>query len=231
MSMTSKEILNYIYNLVMDFFYPPRCPICERYIENRSDIFCDECKGKILSVERSPKEVTPLKEIWRLTKYKEGTRELIRDLKFNNNLSWLPTINRILDKALVSSVELQKLLTKVDIATAVPLHAEREKKRGFNQVELIFNKWLSQQNIPMEKLLLRIKSTDHLYDKNIEERKKEIIGAFALAEDVTDKINGKNILILDDIFTTGTTMSECAKILQENKAAEIYGLSLASNFQ
>ena len=228
--MTSKEIFNYIRDMILDFLYPPHCPICERYIENRSDIFCDKCKGKFLAVEKSPNNIPPLKEIWRLTKYKEGTRELIRDLKFNNKLNRLPMLNRILDKVLISNVELAKLLSKIDIATAVPLHAEREKERGFNQVELIFGKWLNKQNIPMERLLLRIKSTDHLYDKNIEERRKEIVGAFTIAENVAQKIKDKRILLLDDIFTTGTTMSECAKVLQENKAAKIYGLALASNF-
>ena len=229
--MAMENIFSYFREMVIDFFYPPHCPVCERYIENRSDILCEECERKILDIRRSPEEMPPLKEIWRLTKYKEGTQQLILDLKFNNKLNGLPAINRIFDKALIKNDELPKLLNKIDIATAVPLHIEREKERGFNQVELIFNDWLNKQNIQMERLLLRTRATDHLYDKNREQRQKEVAGAFSLIEGAADKVQGKRILILDDIFTTGTTMSECAKVLQQNDSAEIYGLALASDFR
>ena len=218
--------------MLLDLFYPPHCSVCEKYIENRRDILCDECTDNILAIEKYHHNVPPLKEVWRLTKYKSGTKPLIRDLKFNKRLNTLIVINKILNKALISNTELSKLLNKIDIATIVPLHKEREAKRGFNQVELIFNDWLSQQNIPIERLLLRIRSTEHLYKfkSSKEKRMKEIIGAFALEEDAVDKIKGKRILILDDIFTTGTTMSECAKILEISGASCIYGLALASNF-
>ena len=215
----------------MDFFYPPKCPVCEKYIEDRNIIICEDCENNILSIATYPDNRPPLKEIWRLTKYKGGTQQLILDLKFNNNLDRIKIIHRILDKALIENVDLIKLIKKIDIATAVPLHNERESKRGFNQVELIFNDWLQQQNISTERLLLRTKATEHLYNLNLKERQKELNGAFALIEVAKDNIKGKRILILDDIFTTGTTMSNCAEILKLNGAAEIYGLALASDFK
>lgn len=215
--------------MVLDFFYPPHCPICEKYIENRSEFLCIECSAKILAVEplKIPKPL--LKEIWRLTRYKEGTREILHDLKFNNSTKYLPAIKKILDKVIMSKPEILQLLKKIDVAVAVPLHTDREKERGYNQVELIFNEWLTNQNIAVEKLLLRTRATNHLYDKNADERKKELAGAFATVEGAEVKIKGKRILILDDIVTTGATMSECAEILKSSGASEIYGLALASD--
>ena len=228
--MKAEEIFEYIRDMVLDFFYPPRCPICEKYIENRNDILCDECAGNILDIDCLHDPKLPIKEIWRLTKYKGGTQHIIWDIKFNKKMGELPAVNKILQKVLSSNIKLKETLKKIDIATAVPLHINREQERGFNQVELFFGEWLNQQNIPMERLLLRDRDTEHLYNKNREEREKEVGGAFSLNECAEAKIRDKQILILDDIFTTGTTMGECAKVLKDNGAAVIYGIALASDY-
>ena len=229
--MILKNIFDYICDTIADLFYPPRCPVCYKYIEDRCEILCGQCSESIMAVERYPFDRPPLKEIWRLTRYKGGTRDIILDLKFNNKLNRIAVTNKILDKALGFNIDLQKLINEIDIATFVPLHEKREKERGFNQVELIFKNWIIRQNISIERLVLRTKDTDHLYDKNLKERQQELNGAFSLVEGAGDKIKGKHILILDDIFTTGTTMSKCAEILKSNGAAEIYALALASDFK
>ena len=229
--MKAEYVFEYVRDMILDFFYPPRCPICERYIENRSDILCEECAENILDINYCSYDSSlPLKEIWRLTKYKGGTQRIIWDIKFNKKMGELPAINKILQNVLSSNIKLKAMLKEIDIATAVPLHINREQERGFNQVEVFFGEWLNQQNIPMERLLLRDRYTDHLYDKNREERKKEVGGAFSIIEGAEIKIKGKKILLLDDIFTTGTTIGECAKVLNSNGAAEIYGIALASDY-
>ena len=228
--MKAEDIFEYICDMVLGFFYPPRCSICERYIENRSDILCEKCSSNILDIDCSYDSGLPLKEIWRLTKYKGGTQRIIIDVKFNKKMSKLPAINKILQKVLSSSNKLKAMLKKIDVAIAVPLHVNREQERGFNQVELFFSEWLNHQNIAMERLILRDRDTDHLYDKNRQEREKEVGGAFSVIEGAEAKIKGKKILLLDDIFTTGTTMGECAKVLKSAGAAEVYGIALASDY-
>ena len=228
--LTVRKFFDYISSMVLDFFFPPRCPICNKYLEERNEIICTECIEKTLNIVRLPDSRPPLKEIWKLTKYKEGTRDMILDLKFNRQFNKLPALEKILDEAINTEPQLLKLLSRVDIAVAVPLHIDREKKRGFNQVEKIFGEWLKRNNIPLDRLLLRTRETAHLYNLNLIERKKEIDGAFKLTEGAEPKVKGKVILIIDDIFTTGTTMSECAKALEKSGALEIYGLALASDF-
>ena len=68
----------------------------------------------------------------------------------------------------------------------------------------------------------------HLYNLNPQERLQELVDAFAIAEGA--QIEGKHILLLDDIYTTGATMSACAKVLKNANAADIYGLAFASDF-
>ena len=225
-----KKIARIIYNSLSDLLFPPRCPVCGSYIEEHTKILCPECKRNILVIGSYVDPPEPLKEVWRITKYDYGTRNIILNLKFEIQLKQLEILHKILNWAIKSDSGLTKFLSKIDIATPVPLHAARERERGFNQVELIFADWIQGQNIPMKRLLIRNKATAHLYDLNLDERRNVIKGVFALSAGADEIISGKRILILDDIFTTGTTMSECARVLKENGAAEIYGLALASNF-
>ena len=111
--MNSKEIFMFIRDLVLDFLYPPRCPICERYIENRNYILCDECAGNILDIECSHYPKLSIKEIWRLTKYKGGTQHIIWDIKFNKKMSELPAINKTLQKVLSSNIKLKEMLKNI----------------------------------------------------------------------------------------------------------------------
>ena len=230
MITTIKKVFVYVFEMIMDLFFAPRCLMCDKYIEDRNKIFCEDCAEAlkdILAVEYSVKKIPHLKKVLRITKYRGGTREMLLKLKFEEKLSFVPIIKNILISATKKESKVTELLSKVDIATAVPLHMEREKERGYNQVELIFGEWLEEQHIKMDRLLQRTKATKHLFELSPNERRKEITDAFAPIDD--NKIKGKRILVLDDIFTTGTTMSECAKILLENGAVEVYGLVFASD--
>ena len=216
---------------VIDFIFAPRCAVCGEYIENRRDMFCPHCRANIIAVERAPDVPKPLTEVWRLTRYREGSRDLLRAIKFNegrraDELNQLSIIHAILEKAF--DRRLQTLFNRIDFATPVPLHKNRQSERGFNQVELIFGDWLNSHGVAVENILRRDRDTKHLFDLNRAERQSVLAGAFSIVDGVS--IVGKNILLLDDIYTTGTTMSECALTLQTNGAGKIFGLALASDF-
>ena len=156
---------------------------------------------------------------------------MLRSIKFNegrraDELNQLSIIHAILEKAF--DRRLQMLFDRIDFATPVPLHENRQSERGFNQVELIFDNWLKSHGVAVENVLRRDRDTKHLFDLNRAERQSVIAGAFELLDGVS--IAGKNILLLDDIYTTGTTMAECASVLRLHGAAKVFGLALASDF-
>ena len=169
--------------------------------------------------------------MWRLTRYREGSRDLLRAIKFNDGrradeFGQLAIIHAILERAI--DRRLRALFERIDFATPVPLHENRLSERGFNQVDLIFDDWLRSNGVTVENVLRRVRDTKHLFDLNREERQSVISGAFELLDGVS--IAGKNILLLDDIYTTGTTMAECASVLRSHGAAKVFGLALASDF-
>ena len=215
-----------LWQALVYFLFPPRCPNCREMVDERYQL-CAACAVKILRVDFYSRPPAPIDKVLRVTKYRDGSRKLLHKLKFDNNLNVVPALKKILDDV-ANREEILKLLRGVDIAIPVPLHEGRLKERGFNQTEKIFGEWLARKNLPLKNLLIRKVPTPQLYKFGKADREKILSGAFA-AKEIVD-LRGQNVLIVDDIFTTGTTCRECAKVLKELGAAKISVLALSSNF-
>lgn len=237
-------MLGALWQAAVDFLFPPRCPICRTYVEAVGG-WCESCLARTARPHRLP--LTPamlgaISEAWAVSRYHGGTRDLVRALKYRGQRSVLPYIATLLQAAVGGNVaeesvaslagvgpraRLAAILAAVDLAIPVPLHAKKEKERGFNQTELIFRDFLAAKNITLTKILERTRPTQPMYQLTATERAANLKGAFALKKDAD--VRGKNILLLDDILTTGSTLYECARILKKSGAAKIYVLVLASD--
>ncbi len=114
----------------------------------------------------------------------------------------------------------------IDLMVPVPLHIHRLRERGFNQALLLFAKWAESENISCDPLVLkRPQKTAPQTNLGRKERKKNIRGAFELLSPET--IKGKRILLVDDVYTTGSTVNECARVLMKGGAAVVDVLTLA----
>ena len=116
---------------------------------------------------------------------------------------------------------------KIDLITYIPLHPSRLEERGFNQAEQLAIGLHQLTGIPMYPVLNRLKETAKQSKTGKQERKMQLEDAFELNESYIQVINGKNILIIDDIYTTGATLQEVAKILVEGGAKTVNSLTLA----
>ena len=213
---------------LLDFLFPPHCPLCHAYVESRGG-WCPKCLQQALQFHRLPLSVpmqAVLADAWALGVYRGSLRDLIRHLKYQRKRSNLPYIETLLRSA-EGEMQLQKMLASIDLAVPVPLYPAKEKQRGFNQTELIFGSFLSRQHIPLARCLLRIRPTKPMYELNERERAANLQGAFAVTE--TAQLAGKNILLLDDIFTSGATAGECARVLKMAGARSVSVLVLASD--
>ena len=115
---------------------------------------------------------------------------------------------------------------KFDLIIPVPLHKNDLKKRGFNQSALLGKIIGDYFSIPIgESFLIKKKIIPFQVNLSKKEREKNILKAFSVEK--PEEINGKNILILDDVFTTGATVEECAKELIKSRANNIFVLTLA----
>jgi len=160
--------------------------------------------------------------------YDSGLRELIHLLKYNQVR---PAAN-VLGRMLMEAVEdLQPLFTASEVLVVpVPLHSGKLRQRGFNQSELIARAALKLkpgaagfQLIPG--LLERRRETKSQIGLSRHQRRENIRGAFVVAR--AHEVVGREVLLVDDVFTTGTTVSECARILRRAGASKVFVATVA----
>ncbi len=162
--------------------------------------------------------------------YQGVLRESIHLLKYNRKTG----LSRPLGILLFFAFEKYFSRDRIDLILPVPLHRAKLKKRGFNQSFLIvkdFKKlWKISHRTPSHwkidyNILLRQKNTKSQtgFDKN--KRKKNIKGAFRVTQ--PDKIKGRHILLIDDVYTTGATAGESASVLMDAKALSVDVLVIA----
>jgi competence protein ComFC len=113
---------------------------------------------------------------------------------------------------------------KFDYILFVPLHKKRLRKRGFNQSQKIAKYLGKVVGIAVVDAIGRKKNTKRLYNLTKEERKKELKNVFIM-KNIKQNLKNKNILLIDDIFTTGTTVNEISKILKLNGVNKVYVMS------
>lgn len=211
------------------FFFPPHCPACRRYQKARG-AWCENCLKEANAVRRlrlTLEERDALTEAWALGRYEGALQNLIRRLKYQGRKETLPYIETFL-RSVEDEFFRKCLPIKNLIATPVPLHPAKERKRGFNQTELLFLPWLAAHGIPLRRLLLRTRATKPQYGLSKDARKENMKGAFAVPDDAKCDVRGKDLLLLDDIFTTGVTCAECARALKSAGARRVIALALTS---
>jgi len=202
------------------------CLYCEKITTPYGKI-CPRCREKHL--ERNLN--TPMDALICATGYNSGNiSQLIHLYKYN----FVADLHIPLGKILAISI-IQNNLPLPDVIIPIPLHPRRLRWRGFNQAELLAD-YLSENlapglKIPVNAELLKRKSytTPQMKIKNYKERQKNIKDAFGFR--VRNKkdysLRDKNILLIDDVATTGATLFECAKILKENGAKNVFGAVIA----
>jgi ComF family protein len=150
-------------------------------------------------------------------------RKAIKRFKFNGRSDFAMKFARIIQNSTKNVTNLKLF----DIIISVPMYKERLKSRGYNQSYLI-SRYLSKYNNinEMSNILTKITNTKSQSSLSKIERLTNVKDAFLLNDDYL--VNGKNILLIDDVFTTGSTVNECSKVLIKNGAASVTVLVLAS---
>jgi ComF family protein len=150
--------------------------------------------------------------------YEGPPAEAIKRLKFGRQLAYLPVLHHWLKQT-----HCRELLQEVDLLLPVPLHPRRLKARGFNQA-LLLAQGLSGP--PLERqVIIRTRHTLPQIGLNPKERRDNVRGAFAVTH--PEKVKRKTVLLVDDLYTTGATAKECARVLRKAGAKQVDVLTVA----
>lgn len=181
--------------------------VCERCLKNiqNSNIFCNK-------IDDYTKDYTKYFDYHAyLFSYKEIVREKIIQYKFENR----PYLSNMFCEFFIKNKKICGFLKKYDIIISVPMTKKKIAQRGYNQTELIAKLLAKQfENLQYRKdILIKIKDNKIQSTLNKQQRIENVKNAYKLKN--IQIIKQKNILIVDDIYTTGATVNECAKVLKQ----------------
>ncbi len=192
----------------------PICPECGRpFLKSPSspDHLCGECLLDAFSFDTARSAV----------QHAGVVRRRIHQLKFGAQLHWVPPLVVLLLQTLE-----QECLSLPELVLPVPLHVHRLRERGFNQAGLLAKALARRVGLPVQfALLLRKHKTQPQTRLHRTQRLQNVRGAFGVSR--PHELEGRRILLVDDVFTTGTTLSECAKVLKESGAASVHALTVS----
>ena len=204
----------------LDLLYPPRCCFCHKITEKEK--ICSACAAKLPYTKENSRQ-TKLNYISAAVSplyYKDSVRDSLLRYKFHSATGYSKVYGQLIAKCIDENG------INCDIITYVPLSRKRQWVRGYNQAELIANEISKHSGVPVVKLLVKVKNNPAQSGiKSPQKRKTNVLGAYKAVN--SELIGEKSVLIIDDIITTGATISECAKILRQQGSGEIFAASLA----
>ena len=194
----------------VEFIQEPRCKKCGKPIFNKEKEFCYDCVQNNYYFEEG-------RNLWI---HKPPVSDAIYEFKYQNRKYYGYIFGKEMGMRYLDYVERRK----IDLIVPVPLHKRRKRSRGYNQAEILGRKISEITGIPMVvDSLIRLKKTNPQKILGHRDRRANIKGAF-----VTRKsFQGKNILLIDDIYTTGNTLSEAARVLKAAGASKVYFLTIS----
>jgi len=200
------------------------CDICKKDIIFMSEPYCNMCGGELDGVlEICSKCVVngnyPWEQAISVFRMEKLGRELLHSFKYNGQTN----LARPLGYLAIEQIKKYKL--DVDLIIPIPLFWLREMKRGFNQAFPISKIISNELNIKLDNSLKRIKNSEKQASLSRKDRKKNLIDVFSVLKD--EKIKNRSILLIDDVFTTGSTLSAGANVLLKAGAKKITIFTLA----
>lgn len=217
------DFLHTITNWLLNTLFPPCCLSCGR----KNTEFCNECLSLIPPAEReSAKWIFPIFD------YRHPPiKKALWLLKYKNKKTLAKIFAEILHSKILEELSDMALLENFTnpLLIPIPISKKRYRERGYNQSLLVCKELIriDKENFDLESsVLIKNKETEHQARiKNRNERLKNIIGSFETKNE--NKIKNRNIILIDDITTTGATLNEAKKILKESGAKKIIAFTVA----
>lgn len=188
------------------------CETCGDAVLENND-FCDRCKSSKFDFDKSRSFAV----------YENVASGMVKRFKYSGKKYYSKYIAELM-------FENKEYFESIDLITFVPIGKKRSKERGFNQAEELAKEIGKLTNIEVVDLIDKVGSEKHQAGLTQKERQENLSGTFKLKDEVSMQIKNKNILLVDDVFTTGATLSECSKVLKsdkKNKPNKIYCYTFA----
>ncbi len=235
---------------ILDLLYPALCELCQKTLKNGQALcpscslklpriqepFCKNCgemfEGNINDDFHCPNCLGSTHDFHFARAALKGngsTFHLVHQLKYRRRFFLAPDLALLMDEAMEEDPRFAELAAHSDppILVSVPLHWKRQQSRQGNQADELARAIAKIRDLPYLKALKRSRATQTQTKLNRKRRLSNLRGAFQIRHKALPQLRGRNIILIDDVFTTGATAHECTRILKhEGKASKVAILSL-----
>lgn len=232
--MKSLVHLGQVHEWVQDALFPCRCLGCGR----QDTLLCESCAATLVRIEspicpvcglplggethcqdcrNMPVAIDGIRSVYR---HSALARDAVRQLKYNNLKAMARPLAGLMARYLESCP------IPADVIAAIPMHPKRIRQRGYNQADLLAKELAAHTGIPLSRgELTRSKNTASQVSLSAEDRLANVEGAFACC---SGAFGGRQVLLIDDVCTTGATLNACAAVLKRSGGAlSVWGLTLS----
>ncbi len=217
--------------MLVDFVYPPLCLLCDQYLTDEDSLVHAKCLARLPLLDDEALTGMDLEQALRFTPsfessialyaYSDDMQKLIHLFKYGGLWSLSQPLGKNLGQMLIDL----GYAAQIDALLPVPLHNSRQRQRGYNQAEKLASEVGRICQIPVwTDVLFRKRPTQPQAQMNRSQRMRNLLGAFIVEDPI--RIIQKKLALVDDVLTTGATMSECARTLLDGGAARVVAISL-----
>lgn len=209
---------------LLDLLFPPKCPFCGKLLSSRAQLLCDTCQRQLPWTDPTSQDLNP-----EFTEgcvaplfYRDNVRESIHRYKFGGRSAYCAVYGQLMAQAV------QDAWPDVcfDMVTWVPLSRRRKRKRGYDQAMLLAQVLSETLSLPLKETLVKTRHTPAQSGQtDARARKMNVFNAYEASPSAP--LNGKTLLLCDDVVTTGSTLEECARLLRTAGAEQVYAVTLA----
>lgn len=209
--------------VLLDLLFPPKCVFCGKVLDSGEDGLCARCQRDLPWLADGEAELTG--EFFSLCaaplRYQDKVRDSIRRYKFNGRRGY----HKLYGKLVAQCVH-DHLAGRYDLITWVPLSSQRKKERGYDQAFLLASAAaLELGEVAVETLQKERHTAAQSGLTEAAQRRANVLGAYTPVD--PELVAGKRVLLIDDVVTTGSTLSECARTLRTMGAADVVCAALA----
>ncbi|MBR3861018.1 MAG: ComF family protein [Oscillospiraceae bacterium] len=207
---------------LLDLLFPPKCAFCRRLVKSNNNLLCPACRANLPYTEDGGAQHGDFFRLCISALYYEDTvRQALLRYKFQGSSGYAGTFGRLLADCIRANLRGQ-----YDLISWVPLSRERLRERGYDQAMLLAQAAaLELQDVAVSTLDKVRNAEKQSGVGSAEKRRANISGAYRVAD--AELIQGRRILLIDDIVTTGATLSECARTLLEGGASQVVCATVA----
>lgn len=210
-----------LWDILADWFFPPKCILCRKVLTKEQTDLCPACRTDVTPFPEKAKTIPHVKSWCALWHYDGMVRNSIIRFKFQKTTAYAESYGRLLAMHLLTHGK------DFDLITWVPVSPMRKRERGYDQTELIARQVALSLGIEPVQLLKKVRhNRPQSGIRGYAKRKANVLGAYQAVD--PGIVAGKQILLLDDIITTGVTVSECARVLLTAGAKEVHCAAVAA---